>query len=91
MNSTASSIDRGTSNLRTHQILALLTHLITHKYTISGASSTNRADLGKKNSSKCHLGSFVCGFVWSVYMISTFTCQTLYKILTRIVKGPIIE
>jgi len=48
MSSTASSIDRGTSNLRTHQILALSTHLITHKSTISGVSSTNRADMGKQ-------------------------------------------
>ena len=35
MSSTASFIDRRTSSLRSHQILALLTHLITHKPTIS--------------------------------------------------------
>ena len=48
MSSTASSIDRSKSNLRTHQILALSTHLITHKSTISGVSSTNRAVMGKQ-------------------------------------------
>ena len=29
----------------------------------------------------------MCGFVWSVYMISASNCQTPYKKLTRIVKG----
>ena len=32
---------------------------------------------------------FGCGFVWSVYMIQASNCQTPYKKLTRIVKGPI--
>ena len=32
--------------------------------------------------------SFVCSFVWSVYMISASNLQTPYKKLTRIVKGP---
>ena len=48
MSSTASPIDRRKSNLRTHKILALSTHLITHKSTIPGVSSTNRADMGKQ-------------------------------------------
>ena len=30
----------------------------------------------------------MCDFVWSVNMISAFNCQTPYKKLTRIVKGP---
>ena len=30
----------------------------------------------------------MCGFVWSVYMFSAPNCQTPYKKLTRIVKGP---
>ena len=33
----------------------------------------------------------ICGFVWSVYMISASNCQTPYKNLTRIVKDPIIS
>ena len=33
----------------------------------------------------------MCDFVWSVYMISASNCQTPYKKLTRIVKGPIIK
>ena len=48
LSSTASYIDRRKSNLRTLQILALTTHLITHKLTISGVSSTNRADMEKQ-------------------------------------------
>ena len=48
MSSTASFIDRETSKLRTHQILALSTHFITHKFIITSISSTNRADIGKQ-------------------------------------------
>ena len=48
MSLTALSIDRETSNLPTQQVLALATHLITHKFTILSVSSTNRADMGKQ-------------------------------------------
>ena len=48
MSSTASPIDRETSNLPTHQVLALAIYLITHKFTILSVSSTNRADMGKQ-------------------------------------------
>ena len=33
----------------------------------------------------------MCGFVWSVYIISASNCQTPCKKLTRIVKGPILR
>ena len=48
MSSTASFIERGMSNLRTHQILALLKHLVIYKCTISGIWSTNRAGIEKQ-------------------------------------------
>ena len=94
MSSMASLIDRSKSNLRTHQILALSTYLIRHKSTISGVSSTNRADMGKQFRANVtwdvsNLYIWCYNWLWSIANITDsyfkyFSCNFEYYIFHAI-------
>ena len=89
MCSAASFIDRRKSFLRAHPILALLTHFITHKSTISGVSSTNRAYMGQQfRANVTWVGSspyifWNCVILEPPVLVSWQLFKTAFKITTK--------